>query len=183
MILNNIKPFENVYEILPLLHKDERGFFFESYSKSSLSKYINIDVEFIQDNHSMSKKNVIRGMHFQENPVSQQKLLRCIRGSVLEIIVDINTSSKTFLKYCMLEVSEKKQNQVFIPNGYAHGFLSLEDNTHLIYKTDNLFSPANQVTLKWDDPDVKINWPIKSVNAILSTRDKNAISFKEYFGL
>ena len=183
MKINTLEPFNNVFEIIPNIFDDERGFFFESYSKDVFIKKLNIKFDSVQDNHSMSNKNVVRGLHFQKYPYSQQKLVRCIKGRVLEVVVDIQENSKTFLKYCFLTLDEFKKNQIFIPNGYAHGFLSLNENTEILYKTDNIYSPENQITLKWDDPTVNIQWPIDKNSAIISDRDKKAISFKNYFNL
>lgn len=183
MIVKKIPPFENVLEIIPDIYEDDRGYFFESYSQKTFNKKLGLNVKFVQDNHSKSKKNVIRGLHFQREPFSQQKLLRCVKGRVFEVIVDINPKSKNFLKYSTLEINATLNNQLFIPNGYAHGFLSLEDNSHLIYKTDNFYSSEKEMTLKWNDPIVNIAWPIDKNIVILSKRDEQAILFKEYFKL
>ena len=183
MIVKKIPPFEDVFEIFPDIYEDDRGFFFESYSQKTFNKKLGINVKFVQDNHSKSNKNVIRGLHFQEEPLSQQKLLRCVKGRVLEVIVNINPKSKNFLRHAFLEINPTLNNQLFIPNGYAHGFLSLEDNSHLIYKTDNFYSAERQITLKWNDPTVNITWPIDNNLVKLSKRDQLAISFKKYFKL
>ena len=183
MKAHKLLPFQDVYEIIPEIHLDNRGYFYESFQKNKLKEIIKKDIEFVQDNHSSSSKYVIRGMHFQEYPVSQQKLLRCIKGRVLEIVVNINPNSTNFLKHIFLEISEKKMNQIFIPNGYAHGFLSLENGSQLIYKTDNFYSAKKQITLFWDDPILNIKWPLDKRKFITSIRDKKAIMFKDYFNL
>ena len=163
--------------------KDNRGYFFESYRTRWFFDIIKENVQFVQDNQSFSRYGTIRGLHFQEEPLGQQKLLRCVKGRVLEVIVDINPKSKNFLRHAFLEINPTLNNQLFIPNSYAHGFLSLEDNSHLIYKTDNFYSAERQITLKWNDPTVNITWPIDNNLVKLSKRDQLAISFKKYFKL
>ncbi len=183
MIINKIGTFSDVVEITPDIYYDHRGFFYESFVSKKIQDIIGYDINFVQDNHSLSSKNVIRGLHFQVTPLAQSKLLRCISGSVLEVIVNIDKNSSNFLKYEKIIVSESKKNSIFIPNHYAHGFLALEDDIELIYKTDNYYSAKEQVTLKWNDELLNINWNININDVILSERDKQAISFKEYFNL
>lgn len=162
--------------IKPKVFGDNRGFFIESYKKSEFVAN-GIDCEFIQDNHSKSTKGVLRGLHYQLEPKAQAKLLRCTRGRILDVAVDIRKGSKTFGKYCKVELSEENKFMFFIPRGFAHGFLVLSDEAELMYKTDNEYSFEHDRGLLWSDSDINIDWGAE--NPILSDKDKIQPKLKE----
>ena len=155
--------------IIPKVFTDDRGFFMETYKKNDFFD-AGITTEFVQDNHSHSKKNVLRGLHFQREPYPQAKLVRCIRGKIYDVAVDLRESSPTFGKYVGVELSDENNFQLYIPRGFAHGFLVLSESADVLYKVDNIYSPENESGMIWNDPTVNINWPIK--NPILSEKDK-----------
>ncbi len=162
--------------IEPRVFKDERGFFMESYKDSDF-RANGIDCEFLQDNHSLSQKNVIRGLHYQLNPKAQGKLVRVIKGSVWDVAVDIRKSSQTYLKWIGIELTEDNNSMIFIPPGFAHGFIALTDNVHLTYKCTEEYSPEHDTGIRWDDPEIGIEWP--ATEAIVSEKDKELPYLKE----
>ncbi len=147
---------------------DSRGFFLESYKKSEFASN-GIDVEFKQDNHSFSTKGVLRGLHYQKSPAAQAKLVRVIKGAVWDVAVDIRRDSPTFKKWVAMELSEKNNTMFFIPEGFAHGFLALTDEVHLMYKCSNEYTPQCDAGIIWNDPEFAIKWPIE--NPLLSDKD------------
>ena len=170
--------------IEPQIFEDSRGCFFESYNYNTF-KEIGIDNIFVQDNHSKSLKGVLRGMHFQKGEYSQTKLISILRGSILDIVVDLRKDSKTFGKYFSIELNEKDKKMLFIPKNFAHGFLTLEDNTEIFYKCDNFYEPKSEAGIIWNDGDLNIEWNLKKYNIneselIISEKDKKNMSFKEY---
>lgn len=167
---------EGLMLIKPKVFGDNRGFFIESYKKSEFAAN-GIDCEFIQDNHSKSTQGVLRGLHYQIEPKAQAKLLRCIKGRILDIAVDIRKDSKTFGKYCKVELSEENKFMFFIPRGFAHGFLVLSDEAELMYKTDNEYSAEHDRGLLWCDSDANVDWGTD--NPILSDKDKIQPKLKE----
>ena len=167
---------EGVYLIKPKIFKDERGYFFESFNQKKINKKTN--VSFVQDNQSLSSKNILRGLHFQKPPFAQDKLVSVIKGSVLDVVVDIRVNSKTYGKYIIEELNEENHHQLFIPTGMAHGFLSLEEHTIFSYKCSNFYNRESEGALKWNDPDLNIKWPIS--NPILSEKDENAKKFSSF---
>lgn len=181
MKINRVGIFSDVFEFVPKIYDDHRGFFYESFVLKKIQEITNTDIEFVQDNHSLSKKNVLRGMHFQVTPWAQAKLLRCISGSILEVLVNIDKNSINFLKYEKILLSSKKKNIIFIPTNYAHGFLALENDTEVLYKCDKYYNPDKQITLKWNDEKINIKWNVDKQDVILSERDKDAVSFEQYF--
>ena len=175
--MNIIKTkIEGVYLIKPKIFKDERGYFFESFNQKEINKKTN--VSFVQDNQSLSSKDILRGLHFQKPPFAQDKLVSVIKGSVLDVVVDIRVNSKTYGKYIIEELNEENHHQLFIPIGMAHGFLSLEDHTIFAYKCSNFYDRESERALKWNDPDLNIKWPIS--NPILSEKDENAKKFSSF---
>ncbi len=169
--------FDSVLLIEPKLFVDNRGFFFESYNHAVYQK-LGIDIKFIQDNHSLSNKaGTIRGMHFQADPNAQCKLIRVIRGEVINYFVDIRKNSPTYKKFNSVKLSAENKRQLFIPAGFANGFKTLKDDTEVLYKVDKPYSPQNDRTFRFDDSEVGINWEI--TEPILSDRDKNAPTFAE----
>ncbi len=159
----------DVVLIIPVVFNDDRGFFFESFKESVFSKN-GLNIKFVQENHSLSKKSVIRGLHYQIEPMSQGKLVRVISGRVFDVAVDLRRNSPTYLKYVSSELSADNKQMLWIPEGFAHGFCSLEDNSELVYKTTNEYSPEHERGIKWNDPTINIKWPIN--NPIISKKDK-----------
>ena len=165
---------DGVYEITPRQLGDDRGFFSETYNCEAL-KEIGISVAFVQDNHSLSvEAGVLRGLHFQRPPAAQDKLVRVISGRVYDVIVDIRQGSKTFGQWIGIEISAKKWNQVFIPKGFAHGFLTLEPNTQFLYKVSDYYSRDCDRSIRFDDPDIGIEWPGDKSTFTLSEKDRMA---------
>ncbi|GAB6101028.1 dTDP-4-dehydrorhamnose 3,5-epimerase [Thermococcus atlanticus] len=149
----------DVILIKPKVFEDERGFFMETYKKSDFEK-AGIKGEFVQDNHSRSKYGVLRGLHFQREPYAQAKIVRCVRGVIYDVAVDLRKNSPTFGKYVGVILSEYNKHQLYIPRGFAHGFLVLSDVAEVIYKVDNVYAPDYEGGLIWNDPDVGIKWPV-----------------------
>ncbi|MBM4764480.1 dTDP-4-dehydrorhamnose 3,5-epimerase [Bacillus sp. B15-48] len=169
----NIIPtkFQDVLLLEPIVYEDERGFFYESYNEK-VYKEIGMNLNFIQDNHSLSKKaGTIRGMHFQLNPKAQTKLVRVTRGAIYDVAVDIRKGSPTYGEWEAFILTAENKLQLLIPQGFAHGFCTLVENTEVQYKVDHLFSPQHDRGIIWNDPAIGIKWP-KS-NPILSEKDKN----------
>ncbi len=162
--------------ITPVVYTDDRGYFLESYNKSKLEN--SLQVEFVQDNESLSQKDVLRGLHFQKPPYAQDKLVRVILGSVLDVIVDLRNGSATYGKHYKIILSAENKKQLFVPKGFAHGFLVLEDHTIFSYKCSNYYHQASEVSLDWNDTHFGIDWGIDNPN--LSEKDKNAQNFANF---
>ncbi|MDH0126154.1 dTDP-4-dehydrorhamnose 3,5-epimerase [Brucella intermedia GD04153] len=170
---------EGVLEISPRKFGDDRGFFSETYNAKSFAE-AGINLTFVQDNHSYSAaKGVVRGLHYQLPPFAQDKLLRVIRGAILDVAVDIRKSSPTFGKWVAQEVSAEKWNQILVPKGFAHGFMTLVENTEVIYKVTNYYSPEHDRSIRFDDPAIGIDWPIVSSGVQLSDKDRKAPLFAD----
>lgn len=163
----------SVIVLEPKIHKDERGYFLETFNQSVFSDIIGYSVNFVQDNHSRSNKNVLRGLHLQAAPHSQGKLVRVSRGSVLDVVVDFRKKSSTFGHFIKVVLSEKNFKQLWIPEGFGHGFLSLEENTDFCYKVTEFYNREAEVTVAYNDPDVGITWPEE--NFIISQGDQAGI--------
>ena len=168
---------EGLLIIKPEVFEDERGYFFESYNREKFLK-AGIDVNFLQDNESKSRKGVIRGMHLQAPPFEQGKLVRVMRGSVLDVAVDIRKNSPTFGKWSSIILSGQNKWMYWIPPGFAHGFATLEDETIFFYKCTNVFSKESERYFIWNDPDINIDWGIK--DPVVSDRDRNAPGFRDF---
>lgn len=165
---------DGVFEIIPQKFGDDRGFFSETFKINTL-RDAGIDLNFVQDNHSYSAaKGVVRGLHYQLPPFAQDKLVRVIRGAILDVAVDIRKSSPNFGKWLALEVSAEKWNQILVPKGFAHGFITLTDDTEVIYKVTDYYAPEHDRSIRFDDPSIGINWPIPASGVQLSDKDKNA---------
>lgn len=174
MNLINTK-LEGVYIIEPQVFGDERGWFMETYSKIKTPE---IACEFVQDNHSYSKeKGVLRGIHFQNEENAQAKLVRCIRGGVLDVVVDLRKGSSTYKQWVAMELSAENKKQIFIPRGFGHGFLTLTDDVEFVYKTDNYYNQESDRSILWCDPSININWNIE--NPIISEKDAKAPLLKD----
>ena len=156
------------------MFKDNRGYFMETFRQSDFDAGIGRHVEFIQDNESKSSRGVLRGLHYQKGEASQAKLVRVIKGRVVDVAVDIRRSSKTFGRYVMVELSEENKTQFFIPRGFAHGFLVLSDEAIFTYKVDNAYAPQQEASIRYDDPDIAIEWPMDMAEVITSEKDMNA---------
>ena len=165
---------EGVYIIQPKVFKDNRGYFMETFRQSDFDAGIGRHVEFIQDNESKSSRGVLRGLHSQKGEASPAKLVRVIKGRVVDVAVDIRRSSKTFGRYVMVELSEENKTQFFIPRGFAHGFLVLSDEAIFTYKVDNAYAPQQEASIRYDDPDIAIEWPMDMAEVITSEKDMNA---------
>lgn len=165
---------DGVLEILPPKFGDDRGFFSETYNAESFSE-AGIKLQFVQDNHSLSaNKGVLRGLHYQLNPRAQDKLVRVVKGSILDVVVDIRKNSPTFKKWLSLEVSAAKWNQILVPKGFAHGFLTLEENTEVVYKVTDYYSKEHDRSVRFDDPSIGVEWPFDTATMQLSDKDRNA---------
>lgn len=162
---------EDVILVKPKVFGDNRGFFMESYKKSEFVAN-GINVDFNQDNHSKSTKGVLRGLHYQKSPYGQAKLVRCSKGRIYDVAVDIRPDSKTFGQYVKVELSEENKNMLFIPEGFAHGFVVLSDEAELLYKASGEYAPQADCGIRWNDKTIGIDWEI-DFEPILSEKDKN----------
>ena len=169
---------EGVVIIEPRLFNDDRGYFFESFSQRDFEKQVRT-VRFVQDNESKSSYGVLRGLHFQKPPFTQSKLVRVIRGAVLDVAVDIRKGSPTFGRHVAVELTEDNHRQFFIPRGFAHGFSVLTPEVVFQYKCDNFYAPQSEGALAWDDPDLGIDWRIPADRVILSEKDKHHPRLKD----
>jgi len=152
---------------------DQRGFFSETYNRRTLAG-CGIELEFVQDNHSLSgPKGTIRGLHYQSPPLAQDKLVRVIRGSILDVAVDLRRGSPTYGKHVAAVISAKAWNQILVPIGFAHGFCTLEADTEIIYKVTNYYSPAHDHGVLWNDPEIGIEWPVSEEASVLSPKDRS----------
>jgi len=159
--------------IKPTLFEDDRGFFFESFNHKMFEDAIGYKVNFVQDNHSMSYKGIIRGLHYQTKPYVQRKLVRVIKGKIFDVAVDIRKFSSTFGQWVSAILSSENKNQLWIPDGFAHGFLSLSNKTEVLYKTDNYYKSSAECSMLWNDKDIGIEWPLTK-DLVLSHKDSNA---------
>jgi dTDP-4-dehydrorhamnose 3,5-epimerase len=163
--------------IQPKVFADDRGYFFESYNEI-VFKNNGVDVNFLQDNQSLSNTGVLRGLHFQAPPFAQGKLVRVITGAVLDVAVDIRKNSPTYGQNITIELTEENKTMFYIPPGFAHGFATLRDNTIFSYKCTNVYNKASEGTIQWNDSDLKIDWNM--TNPILSDKDLNGVAFKDF---
>jgi dTDP-4-dehydrorhamnose 3,5-epimerase len=168
--------FDGLFIIQPKCFEDERGYFFESYNQNDFKKN-GLNLNFVQDNQSLSHKGVLRGLHFQNPPFAQAKLVRVIKGAVLDVVVDIRKKSKTFGKHFSIELNEHNKTMIYIPEGFAHGFLTLQDETIFFYKCTNFYNKAYEDCILWNDPSLNINWGI--TNPIVSEKDSLAKPFSQ----
>lgn len=176
----NVKHFdiEGLVLIEPRAFHDDRGFFFESFNENKYREYLGDGIQFVQDNISSSKKGVLRGLHFQLPPFAQGKLVSVVKGGVLDVAVDLRKESPTYGKYELVELTEKNKLQFWIPPGFAHGFLSLEEDTIFSYKCSNYYSPQHERTILWNDQDLKIEWGIDT--PIVSDKDRIGEEFRNF---
>ena len=178
--MNIIKTqLEGVVIIEPRIFRDERGYFFEYFNQKEFEEKVGT-VKFVQDNESCSCYGVLRGLHFQRGKHAQAKLVRVIRGTVLDVAVDIRKESSTFGQHVTVELSEKNKRQFFIPRGFAHGFIVLSENVLFQYKCDNYYTPEEEGGIIWNDPDLNIDWQVTPKNIILSEKDCHHPSFRQF---
>ena len=169
LILSEVKLLE------PDIYQDSRGYFFESFNKEKFDQIINEKINFVQDNQSHSKKNVLRGLHYQVNR-PQGKLVRVVSGTVVDVAVDLRKSSPTFGVSVAVELSSKNNYMLWIPEGFAHGFIALSDDVSFLYKTTDYWFPEHERCIKWNDEKININWP-KNISPVVSEKDINGVSF------
>ena len=169
---------KGVYVIEPRVFNDARGYFFEAWKRDEFKANVG-DVEFIQDNESHSSYGVLRGLHLQAGEWSQAKLVRVIQGKVLDVAVDVRKGSPTFGKYVAVELSDENKRQFFIPRGMAHGFLVLSEKATFVYKVDNVYAPQSEVCIRWDDPEIGIEWPIERDKVLTSEKDMKGLLLKD----
>ena len=174
----NITNIQGVYLIKPKIFKDDRGVFFESFNNEIFDNKVDSKINFVQDNQSLSSKGVLRGLHFQNPPHAQAKLVSVVKGSVIDVVVDLRKESKTYGNYILEELSEYNNHQLFVPKGMAHGFLTLEDNTIFSYKCSDFYHKESEDSILWNDPALNIKWP--NSNPILSEKDENAKKFSSF---
>ncbi len=168
---------DGVYLVEPKVFGDNRGWFCETYSKKAFEE-LGIKADFVQDNRSFSaKKGTLRGLHCQTDPKSQAKLVSCTKGEIIDVAVDIREGSPTYMKHVAVRLSEENKKMLFIPKGCLHGFVTLSENVELSYKVDEFYSPENDRSIRWNDPEIGVDWGID--NPVLSEKDKNAPLLKE----
>ena len=172
--MNVIKTdIEGPLVIEPRIFGDSRGYFFESFNAQAFREATGLDISFVQDNESFSHYGVVRGLHFQHPPYAQSKLVRCVKGRVLDVAVDIRRGSPTYGRYVTCELTGENHRQFFVPKGFAHGFAVLSDEALFQYKCDEFYHPEAEGALMWNDPDIAIEWPLPADRIELSAKDRN----------
>lgn len=169
---------KGVLIVEPKVFDDQRGYFFEAWKKEEFQRHAG-PVEFVQDNESKSSYGVLRGLHYQKGDASQAKLVRVIKGRVLDVAVDLRKDSSTFGHHVMVELSDTNKRQLFIPRGFAHGFLVLSDEAIFTYKVDNVYAPEAESSIRFDDPDLAIQWPIDMSKVVTSAKDLRGVAFRD----
>lgn len=175
-------PIPEVILFEPKAFSDERGLFFESFNQRLFDEIVGDAVVFVQDNHSVSRKNVVRGLHYQLPPHAQGKLVRVVHGAVYDVAVDLRKNSPSFGQWVGAHLTAENRRQLWVPEGFAHGFVALEDNTEFLYKTTRFYAPGSERSIRWDDPDLGIKWPFPG-RPIVNPKDQEAHSFRsaDYF--
>ena len=169
---------EGVFVLEPKVFGDARGYFMETFRQDEFDRMVS-PVTFVQDNESKSTRGVLRGLHYQKGDYSQAKLVRVIQGRVLDVAVDLRKSSPTFLKYVAVELSGENKRQLFVPRGFAHGFVVLSDEAVFCYKVDNVYAPQAECCIRYDDPAIGVEWPLPAEELLLSAKDAQGISVHE----
>lgn len=164
---------EGVLIVEPTVHGDQRGYFMESFSERDFEAATGLTVRFVQDNESRSRRGVLRGLHFQREPYAQAKLVRVVQGRVLDVAVDIRPGSATFGRYVAVELSAENHRQLFIPKGFAHGYVVLEEDTVFQYKCDEYYHPESEDGIAWNDPEIGIEWGVEESEVVISQKDMN----------
>ena len=171
---------DGVWIIEPKVFNDQRGYFYEVWKQADFDEHIGYHVDFVQDNESKSSYGVLRGLHYQKGDFSQAKLVRVLKGKVLDVAVDLRRDSPTLGKYVMVELSEENKKQLFIPRGFAHGFLVLSDEAVFTYKVDNVYAPQSEASIRWNDETIGIEWPVSANDVLVSEKDQNkALPFNQ----
>ncbi len=171
---------DGVWIIEPKVFNDQRGYFYEVWKQADFDEHIGYHVDFVQDNESKSSYGVLRGLHYQKGDFSQAKLVRVLKGKVLDVAVDLRKDSPTLGKYVMVELSEENKKQLFIPRGFAHGFLVLSDEAVFTYKVDNVYAPQSEASIRWNDETIGIEWPVSANEVLVSEKDQNkALPFNQ----
>lgn len=165
-------PFEGLLILEPRVFGDDRGYFFESFNEQVFEKETAFGYKFVQDNQARSVKNVLRGLHYQNNPIAQSKLIRCLQGSIWDVVVDLRRNSKTYKQWYGVELNDENKRQFLIPRGFAHGYSVLSDTAEVFYKCDNFYSKENEGGVFYMDPSLNIDWKINLDEAIVSDKDK-----------
>lgn len=176
-------PMEGLLILEPKVHKDDRGYFFESYNKLTLEAHAHYHTAFVQDNQARSVKNVLRGLHYQNEPTPQAKLIRVLEGSIWDVVVDIRKYSKTYKQWFGIELSAENKRQFLIPHGFAHGYAVLSDSAEVFYKCDNYYNKSAEGGMYYADPELGIDWKINLADAIISEKDMNQPLFKDAWNL
>jgi len=177
--MNLIKTkLEGLLVLKPTIFKDNRGYFMESFNKKNINKLLG-NINFVQDNESESSRGVLRGLHFQKPPYTQAKLVRCLKGSVLDVVLDLRKSSKTYGVFETISLTEENKKQLFIPKGFAHGFVVLSKSAIFSYKVDNYYNPDSESGVLWSDLDLNIDWKINKNEIIVSKKDKSLPTFNK----
>lgn len=165
-------PFEGLLILEPRVFGDDRGYFFESFNEQVFVKETGFTHKFVQDNQARSVKNVLRGLHYQNEPIAQSKLIRCLQGTIWDVVVDLRKDSKTYKQWYGIELSDENKRQFLIPRGFAHGYSVLSDTAEVFYKCDNFYSKENEGGVFYNDPSLGIDWKINLAEAIISDKDK-----------
>lgn len=176
-------PLEGLLILEPTVYKDDRGYFFESYNKQTLATKAGYTAALVQDNQARSVKNVLRGLHYQNNPTPQAKLIRVLEGSIWDVAVDIRKNSPTYKQWFGVELSAENKRQLLIPHGFAHGYAVLSDTSEVFYKCDNFYSKADECGISYKDPEIGIDWKINLANAIVSEKDLKQPLFRDAINL
>ncbi len=174
-------PIKDLLILKPNVFGDDRGYFLETFNQKKFNEIIGKEISFVQDNESLSKKGVLRGLHFQNPPFAQGKLVRVVKGAVLDIAVDLRKSSPTYGQHFTIELTEENKFQFWIPEGFAHGFITLRPNTIFCYKCTNFYAPKSEQTILWSDEELNIDWKIKP--EFISEKDQKGIRFKDFDSL
>ncbi|WP_312383410.1 dTDP-4-dehydrorhamnose 3,5-epimerase [Atlantibacter subterraneus] len=169
---------DDVFIIEPKLYKDARGYFYESYNQKNFDSVLGNSLTFVQDNCSLSKKGVLRGLHYQLPPFAQAKLVSCVLGEIYDVAVDIRIKSATYGQWVGAILNEENMKQMWIPEGFAHGFIVLSETAKVVYKTNCHYMASHESTIKWDDPDLNIYWPFEG-RLLLSEKDRKGVSFRD----
>lgn len=171
---------DGVHLIKPAIFRDERGFFLESWNKRAFNAALGQSIDFLQDNHSRSARGVLRGLHYQAEPMAQAKLITVMRGTIFDVAVDIRPTSRTCGRWVGAVLSDESREMLWIPEGFAHGFLVLSEFADVVYKTTNYYSPAHERCIRWDDPELGIDWPVADGGPIVSAKDRVGETFEHH---
>ena len=173
------KNISGVFEIQPEVYEDSRGFFFESFNQKVFREKIGEEVSFCQDNHSFSKKGVLRGIHYQKKPFEQGKLVRVTDGRIFDVAIDLRKDSTSFGKWTSAILCSEEKNQLWIPEGFGHAFLTLSETAHVLYKATDFYNKDSEVSIRWDDPNIGISWPSEDIfDKNISDKDLDAMSLE-----